>query len=179
VVDQKQGAELATAHLLDLGHGDIAHIAGTANNPDAQARLEGYRQTLESRGVHFNPELVIHGNFFESSAMLAVESFLLRGQYFSAIFAANDHMAMGARLALGRRGLRVPEDVSLVGFDDLAISAYTFPPLTTVHQPAREMGYEASRFLVARIHGEERSLPQFTARLVVRESTMRKGSPVV
>jgi len=90
---------------------------------------------------------------------------------FSAIFAANDQMAYGVRLGLYRRGLRVPEDVSLVGFDDEPAAAFMIPPLTTVRQPAVEMGLEAARIVLARLRDESVSPAQLTAELVIREST--------
>jgi LacI family transcriptional regulator len=106
--------------------------------------------------------------------MMAVEMLLLRGNIFSAIFAANDQMAYGARLALFRRGLRVPEDISIVGFDDQAPSAFMVPPLTTIRRTPLEIGEAAGRALVDLIQGKPVSLPKFQSRLMIRESVIRR-----
>jgi LacI family transcriptional regulator len=98
---------------------------------------------------------------------------LARGRPFSAIFAANDQMAFGARLALYRRGIRVPEDVSLVGFDDEAFAPYMVPPLTTMRQPAVEMGQMAARAILDALNDKKPRLPLFEAELIVRESVAR------
>lgn len=105
--------------------------------------------------------------------MLAVETLLLRGVTFSAVFAANDEMALGVRLGLYRRGIRVPDDVSIIGFDDQPNSAYMTPPMTTVSQPALEMGAEASKMLVNIIAGQPFEIPVLPADLVIRESVNR------
>ena len=107
--------------------------------------------------------------------IMAIQSLLDRGKSFSAIFSANDMMALGARLALYRRGLRVPEDVSIIGFDDQTESAYVTPPLTTVRQPAREMGQAAAGALLKLIKGEQYEKPPLPTKIVVRESTQFKN----
>ncbi|WP_027892360.1 LacI family DNA-binding transcriptional regulator [Calidithermus chliarophilus] len=171
LVDNLQGAYLGTRHLVELGHTHIVHIAGPAFHLDAKSRLEGYRKALEEAGIPFEPERVIEGDYVEPSGMLAVESLLARRVPFTAIFAANDQMAYGARLALYRRGIRVPEDVSLVGFDDLPGSSYMTPPLTTVRQPTLELGREAARAALLMLEGQPYEPPLFGTSLVVREST--------
>ncbi|WP_119674849.1 LacI family DNA-binding transcriptional regulator [Deinococcus sp. RM] len=178
-VDNVQGAFLATTHLLQLGHRRIAHVAGIPSQRDAVDRLEGYRLALAEAGVPFDPALVFEGNFNEASGIQAVEHWLGRAAHFSAVFAANDQMAYGVGLGLYRRGMRVPEDVSLVGFDDLPASQFTLPPLTTVHHPAREMGELAARHLLARLNdpGAPAELPQLPITLSVRESVRFARSP--
>jgi LacI family transcriptional regulator len=104
---------------------------------------------------------------------LAVETLLTRGQSFSAIFAANDQMAFGARLALFRRGIRVPQDVSLIGFDDQPDSAYMTPPLTTIHQPADDMGETAAAFMLHLLKKKAYTPPEFSTELIIRESVAR------
>jgi LacI family transcriptional regulator len=106
---------------------------------------------------------------------MAVEMLFTRGQTFSAIFAANDQMAFGARLALYRRGIRVPDDVSIIGFDDQPDSAYMIPPLTTVRQPGTEMGEEAARAILQLIKGDSPHLPVFPSELIIRESVSSLG----
>jgi LacI family transcriptional regulator len=169
--DNVEGARLATEHLLELGHRDIVHIAGDMVHPDAELRLRGYRLALEAAGRPFRPEMVLPGMYFEDSGRLAVERLLETRQRFSAIFAANDQMAFGAAVALHNHGLRVPDDVSLVGFDDLASAAHVVPPLTTVHQAGMELGRIAASSLLALLGGQtpEEVLPP--PRLIVRAST--------
>ncbi|WP_034388759.1 LacI family DNA-binding transcriptional regulator [Deinococcus sp. YIM 77859] len=173
-VDNRQGAYLATRHLIEMGHRSIAHIAGLASHRDAQDRLSGYRAALEEAGIGFDPGLVLEGDFLEHSGFLATTRLVEGRQLFTAIFAANDQMAYGARLALHRKGLRVPEDISLVGFDDLAGSMYTSPPLTTVRQPIHDMGFAATQCVLRMLAGQAPSLPPFQVELIIRESTARR-----
>ena len=170
-VDDLQGAYLATRHLIELGHRRIAHIAGITSHRDAVERFEGYRMALSDAGIAFDSDLIYEGEFDEPSGILAVESWVTKGVHFSAIFAANDQMAYGARLALYRRGIRVPEDVSLVGYDDLPASSFSLPPLTSMHQPLFEMGEIAAQTLLSRLQDEDCDIPQIAVTLNVREST--------
>ncbi|MCS7193789.1 MAG: substrate-binding domain-containing protein [Meiothermus sp.] len=170
-IDNLQGAYEGTRHLIELGHRRIAHIAGPQSHLDAVERLRGYKRALEEAGLPFDPALVVEGDYLEPSGLLAVEALLTRGALFTAIFAANDQMAYGANVALYRRGIRVPHDVSLVGFDDLPSSSYFTPPLTTVRQPGLEMGWEAARLVLALLEGGEYNPKPLAARLVIREST--------
>ena len=169
--DNAEGARLATQHLLDLGHRDIVHIAGDLAHPDAELRLQGYRQALQAAGRPYRPELVLPGMYFEDSGRLAVERLLESRQRFSAIFAANDQMAFGAAVALHAHGLLVPDDVSLVGFDDLAGAAHMVPPLTTVHQAGLELGRIAASSLLAMLGGQTPDEVLPPPRLMVRAST--------
>lgn len=170
-IDNIAGAYLATKHLIELGHRRIAHICGRLDHPDARDRQLGYRQALEEAGIQPDPDLVIEGTFRRQSGVLALEMLLSRGKPFSALFAANDQMAFGARLALYRRGIRVPEDISIVGFDDEPAAAFMIPPLTTMRQPAVELGLEAARLILARLKGETIAPACLTAELIIREST--------
>lgn len=169
--DNFEGGRLATHHLLSLGHRRIAFIAGDTRHPDAKERQRGYRAALEAAGVAFDPALVMPGQYHEDSGRMAVERLLDSRAGFTALFAANDQMAFGARLALHKRRLRVPEDVSLVGFDDLSSAMYTVPPLSTVHHPVYELGQIAASAMLQMLAGEhpEGTLP--SPRFIVREST--------
>ena len=166
-----EGARLATHHLLALGHRQIAFIAGDPMHPDADERLRGYRSALKAAGVRYNAALVLPGKYHEESGLLAVERLIDSREPFTAIFAANDQMAFGAALALHRRGLRVPDDISLVGFDDLAGASHATPPLTTIHQAAHELGRLAATSLLQMLAGKtpKEALPE--PRLIVRGST--------
>jgi LacI family transcriptional regulator len=170
-VENDQGGYEATRHLLDCGHTRIAHITGMPWHPDAVARREGYQRALLEAGLPLDPALVVEGDFEEPSGLEATEALLRRGVSFSAIFAGNDRMAYGAGLALLRRGLAVPRDVSLVGYDDLPSAAYAWPPLTTLRQPTVEMGQAAAQALVGELQGRGLTLPAFRTELVRREST--------
>lgn len=172
-INNFQAAYEATRFLIEAGHREIAHIAGVVEHQDARRRYDGYCRALADAGLPVNSELIFEGNFRRQSGLLAVETLLTRGRTFSAIFAANDQMAFGARLALFRKGIRVPDDVSLVGFDDQSDSAYMTPPLTTVRQPAVEMGEAAAQALLHILRGEPYTAPVFQTRLVVRESVAR------
>ena len=172
-IDNVDAAYRATMHLIDLGHRDIALIRGLKHQPDAIKRFEGYSQALADAGIEFDSELICPGDFTAQSGVLAVNSLLARNTHFSAIFAANDMVAFGARLALHRHGIRVPEDVSIVGFDDQAEAAFMTPPLTTIRQPALEMGTAAAFALVKLIRGEAYELPELPVTLQLRESVAR------
>jgi LacI family transcriptional regulator len=169
--DNREGAHQAAQHLIDLGHRRIAFISGDPEHPDAVDRLQGYRSALEAAGLRFDPALVLAGNFTEHSGLLAAERLLDSRTRFSAILAANDQMAFGAALGLHRRGRRVPDDVSLVGFDDVAGSLYMVPPLTTVHYPIQEIGQLAARAMLGLLAGERPVVEVPAPRLIVREST--------
>ena len=172
--DDFEASRKATNFLIESGHRQIAHIAGMKNHEDALERREGYLAALRESGIAPNDELIIDGDFTESSGVVAAEMLLMRGNHFSAIFAANDQMAYGARLALYRRGIRVPEDVSLVGFDDQAPSAYMVPPLSTIRRTPLEIGEAAGEALMQLIKGKSPHLPKFCSELMVRESVIRK-----
>lgn len=169
--DNFEGARLATHHLLSLGHRRIAFISGDLKHPDGKERLRGYRSALEAAGLPYEPALVMPGDFTEASGLMAVERLIDSREPYTAIFAANDQMACGAALGLHRRRLRVPDDVSLVGFDDLATSVYAIPPLTTVHHPVHELGQLAAQGMLQLLAGERPVLTMPAPRLMVRESS--------
>jgi LacI family transcriptional regulator len=171
--DNVEGGRLATRHLIALGHQRIAFIAGDADHPDANDRHRGYRLALEEAGIVYDPGLVVPGEYHEVSGLLAVDRLLESRQRFTAIFAANDQMACGAALGLHRRSLRVPEDVSLVGFDDLPTSMYALPPMSTVHQPAYELGRLAATAMLQLLAGSVPTVSVPVPRLIARESSRR------
>ena len=178
-VNNTTSGALGIQHLLSLGHRRIAYISGTGTiQADAGERFEAYRQTLEGAGVAFDPNLVVEGDYQERSGLFGIETLFARGAMFTAVACANDQSAYGARLALYRRGIRVPDDVSLIGFDDLQSSKYTTPPLTTVRQPIVEMGRIASKMTLSLLRGISPTNPiDVHAELVLRESTaMLRGT---
>ena len=168
-----EGGRLATQHLIDFGHRRIAFIAGDPKHPDANERLRGYRFALEAAGIAYEPALVAPGEYHEVSGQLAVNHLLEARQQFTAIFAANDQMAVGATLALHRRSLRVPEDVSLVGFDDLPTSLFAIPPLSTVHHPAHDIGRLAAASMLQLLSGTKPKAEVPAPTFIARESSRR------
>lgn len=171
--DNRAGALLATRHLVECGHRRIAFIAGDPAHEDALDRQAGYRAALEEAGIDFDPDLVIAGDFTEAGGLLAVNHLLERRLPFTAIFAANDQTAIGAALGLYRKGVRVPDDVSLVGFDDLAPAKFAIPPLTTVRQSVYEMGEQAASAMFELLRGAVPHSALPPPQLVPRESTRR------
>ena len=170
-VENAEGGYKATRHLLDLGHTRIVHITGLSWHPDSIARREGYERALTEAGLPVDPALVVEGDWEEQSGLTAVEGLLAAGVRFTAIFCGNDQIAFGAALALFRSGLQVGRDVSLVGFDDQPSAAFSCPPLTTVRQPAVEMGMAAARAIVEELRGRSFVQPVFRPELVLRAST--------
>ncbi|HET9768903.1 MAG TPA: LacI family DNA-binding transcriptional regulator [Thermoanaerobaculia bacterium] len=152
-IDNRLGARLAVEHLIGLGHRSIAFVGGPADNADAAERLAGYREALEQGGLPIVPRLEMAGDFGEESGLRAGAKMAALMPHPTAIFAANDAMAIGCLAAMRERGLRVPEDVSLVGFDDVPIARYLTPALTTVQVPIAELGKQAMARLLAAVDG--------------------------
>jgi LacI family transcriptional regulator len=159
-----------TRYLVELGHRQIAHIAGPSFIPETGDRRRGYERSLREAGIEPDPALVVEGDFLFESGSLAVDELLARGAAFTALFAGNDWMAYGARSALDRHGLRVPQDVSLVGFDDDPVAEWQTPPLTTMRQPTAELGTAAAAAMLRVLAGDEPALPSFEPQLIVRAS---------
>jgi LacI family transcriptional regulator len=170
-VENYQGAYRATRYLIELGHKRIAHITGLPTHLDALERRDGYQQALRDAGLEVDERLIVEGEFSEQSGLVAVEALLARASRFTAVFAANDQMAYGARLAFYRRGLRIPADISLIGFDDLTSSAYVTPPLTTVRHHMVAIGKAAAEGALKLLSGEAVNFPKVATELVIREST--------
>lgn len=169
-LDNYAGACEAVEYLVQQGHRRIAIITGPADHVDARARLAGYYDTLAKHNIEVDPGLVVPGDFQESGGLMAVNQLLAADQRFSAIFASNDLSAYGARLALYRRNIRVPEDISIVGFDDLHSSMYTTPPLTTVRQPLYEVGTGIGRMMLSMLGHAQPPAEVPALSLIVRES---------
>ncbi|RMG87753.1 MAG: LacI family transcriptional regulator [Chloroflexi bacterium] len=138
-VDNVDGGRTATEHLINLGYQRVATIASN-KNLSGEERLQGYRQALEAHGRPFEPDLVVYGDYSAESAYIAMQRLLALDELPDAIFIASDSMAIGAMRAIREAGLQVPDDVAIVGFDDLPTAVQTDPPLTTIHQPIDEVG---------------------------------------
>jgi len=172
-VNNKKIGYLATKHLLEQRHTRIAFIHGIEGHPDAQNRFAGHLEALEEAGISRSDELVYQGDFSGHAGLMAVNYLLDHGIRFSAIVAANDMVAFGARLALYRRSIGVPDDVSIIGCDDQAEAAFMTPPLTTMRQPSYEMGVVASRALLSLISNEDYGWSELAPELQIRESVKR------
>ncbi len=167
-----QSAERLVSHLINA-HGcrRIAFLRGPEDNEDSRQREIGYRAALEHHGIPFDSELFERGNFDAQQAVQAVQRLLDQGTRFDAIFAGDDEAAAGVFLALSQRGLRVPQDERVVGFDDNDMAPLLPTPLTTVHAPIEDAGYEAARQLINLIqNGSAEKQVVFPTTLVIRRS---------
>jgi LacI family transcriptional regulator len=172
-IDDRHGALLAMRHLTGLGHRRIAFIAGSENHPDALQRFAGYRAGLEEARIPFDPALVMSGDWHEEGGLKATTQLIESGRAFTGLFCINDQTAHGAYLALFRKGLSVPRDVSVVGFDDLPSSSYTLPPLTCVRQSVGLLGERSVEGMLALLAGRRPRVQSPPVEIVVRDSTRR------
>jgi len=176
-VDNDAGAYKAAAHLLGHGHQRIGVITGPENSPDNRGRLQGYQKALLDAGISLHPNMVIPGNFKYEEGQIAINRLLESNPRPTAVLAANDEMAIGAIDAARQRGLRVPDDLAVIGFDDIQMSALTHPSLTTVRQPMQLLGEEAVKLLFDRLNNSN-GMPRhevLDTKLVVRQSC---GCPI-
>jgi DNA-binding LacI/PurR family transcriptional regulator len=172
MIDNVQGSLEGTKHLLELGHRRIAFLGDRNGRHSDTERLQGYRMALTAAGVPRDPRLVVHGDGKADGAGEAIAGLLALAQRPTAIFCYNDMSALGAMHALRCAGLQIPADVSLVGFDDLYFSQYLAPPLTTIHQPMREMGRMAMETLLGILSGTRSGHNiKVPGELIVRGST--------
>ncbi len=173
VTNDVRGAALATKHLIDLGHRNIAHVGGPLHISSAQDRLSGYRQALQAHGIPIRKEYVLMGAVTLEDGYEVGKELLKLKPLPTAVFAYSDFVAIGLMQSLLDEGLRIPDDVSLVGYDNITFSAYTRVPLTTVEIPKRDLGREAVQMLVQLLKGgsalksREKKLP---VKLVLRQS---------
>lgn len=172
-IDNRAAARVAVDHLVALGHREIACVTNAPlEYTAASERVAGYREALEAAGIGYDPDLVVRGAFDAESGRVAARSLLASGRRPTAIFVASDVVAFGVIGALRTAKLRVPADVSVVGFDDIPLAPYADPPLTTIHTPAFDLGEVAGRILLDLIEGREiRRRTMLPAPLVVRSST--------
>lgn len=169
-VDQAAGARLATQHLVDLGHRQIVHVSGPLSWTEARARRTGYIEVMRREGLRVDADL--EGDWSPARGCAIGRSLAERG-HFTAVFVANDQMALGILHAFAQAGVAVPADVSVVGFDDIPEAAYTNPSLTTVHQDFRAVGRRAIEVVTAVLSGVEVATPLLAPQLVVRASSGR------
>lgn len=168
----RQGAYAATQYLIELGHRRIGFIAGLPQLSSAIERFEGYRAALSDYGIPFREDYVAPGDFRTQVGYQAAQKLLALPDAPTAIFATNDLSALGAMEAIRERNLRIPEDVSVIGFDDIPQAAMTYPKLTTVRQPLDQMGREAVHLLLERLENPALELRRVTleTQLIIRDS---------
>ena len=174
-IDNVQAAADATQHLVDLGHSEIAFIGGPKDFTLCQERLKGFRRVMRKAGHKVPRNRIQFGEFKLASGFDQVNRVFESGDKPTALFCANDEIAMGAMKAIRAHGLRVPRDISIIGFDNLDIADYCTTPLTTIHQPRTEMGGEAMRLMLRILDGgaPEQARTVLSHHLIVRESTAK------
>lgn len=178
VADDRHGARLAVEHLLGLGHRRIGLLAGPDRIMTGHRRRLGYRDALEAAGIVDAEALVAETDYTEAGGRAAtLELFASASGGPTALVAVTDMVALGAYAALAELGLRVPDDVAVVGFNDIPLAAHTAPPLTTVRVPLYEMGFAAGQLLVGLLAGRPAPARFFPVELVVRGSSVRSGQP--
>lgn len=168
--DHRAGARTATEHLIELGHCRIAHIAGRQTIDVARERYRGYVDALEAHGIEVDASLVVEADFEERAGSEAAKELLGRVE-FSAVFAANDLLAIGAMGAFRERNIRIPEDVSIVGFDDIPFVEYVAPGLTTVRQEAAQLGRLAAKAIIDGPADAQGQRALLSVELIVRGTT--------
>jgi len=171
-VDNQAGAHLATSHLLGLGHRRIGFIS---NAPlpysGAQERFAGYKQALAEHHIPLDPDLIRMAAFLPETGRAAMEELLSLPEPPTAVFAASDVVALGAISAIHAAGLKIPDDLAIVGFDDIFLAGHARPPLTTIRVPAYGLGWTAAEVLIALIEGDEEvSSVTLETELIIRES---------
>jgi LacI family transcriptional regulator len=173
LTDNRQGGYLATRHLIERGHRRIACITGRSGVTPSADRFIGYRQALEEAGLPVDESLVVTGNYRPAAGLWAASSLLACQPRPSAIFALNDLMAVGALRAAAQAGCRVPEELAIIGYDDIELASFMSPALSTIAQPKAEIGRQATRILARRIANGHppRSRVVLSPELIIREST--------
>ncbi|MEB7538500.1 LacI family DNA-binding transcriptional regulator [Pantoea anthophila] len=169
--DQHAGSVTAVSHLLNQGHRDIAFITGSLDSPTGVERLSGYRAALAAQSIDADPARIVSGRWTAQSGMEAVDTLLARGVSFSALVASNDEMAIGAIKRLTACRIAVPDQVSVIGFDDIPLAPYITPSLSSMKLPVTEMINETIHRLLTMLDGGDWSAhPPFTASLMLRDS---------
>ncbi|WP_123041252.1 LacI family DNA-binding transcriptional regulator [Cohnella candidum] len=175
-LDNRAAAYRAASYLLDLGHTDLAIVTGDMNIACSPERLAGFLQAAEERGIEVPDSNIHFGRFIEQDGAEAIRRWTSEGRLPQALFCSNDLMAYGALRTLSELGVRVPQDISVIGFDDLLISQYMQPPLTSVRVPRVEMAETLTAYLIETLDGDaedaEKPIPVFQAELAVRGSCM-------
>ncbi len=171
-VDNVMGGKIATDYLINLGHQKIVHLySNEVGNKDSLGRTVGYKESLNNAEIDVDENLILNGGYRASLSSRAIQSLINQKIPFTAVFAANDLSALGAIQTLLKNGIKVPEQVSVIGFDDSPVASTFFPKLTTVRQPLREMGKLAILSMLDLISGHDVNVAQLELSLIERDST--------
>jgi len=171
--DNREAASTLTSYLIDIGHRNIAHIAGRMNMEMSQQRLLGYKDALKKAGIKLSENFIITGDFTPYSGYVRMHELLKRVKC-TAVFAANDQMAIGAIKAIKEKGLRIPEDIAVAGFDNIYSGTLIKPSLTTISVPAYQLGKMSAQMLMDRIEGTKTGPAEkitLKTQLIIRQST--------
>lgn len=170
-IDNELGGKLVTEYLLKMGHKNIIFISGPLDKSDARARLQGYRNSLAEAGINYDETLVVEGDFTEQGGASSMRKILNRNCQFTAVFAANDYIALGASEVLIEAGCSIPDQVSLVGFDDINFARYLTPKLTSVHFPIEQMSMESVQLIIQKLNKNKCDVSfKLLPSLVIRDS---------
>ncbi len=179
LIDNRAAAMRAVEYLIELGHRKIGHVIGPSRNRKTNERFAGFHQGMQEAGLPVRNDWLVQGDYNMGSGTAAAEALLSCAELPTAVFCANDEMAIGLIHRLRHAGIESPRDISVIGFDDIAVAAYFAPPLTTMRQPREDIGRMSTRTLIDIIEGQVSSLDPvhvtLRAELVVRESTARIG----
>lgn len=173
MIDNVSGARTAVEHLLSLGHKRIAAVMGPTDTPSTVERFDGYKSALKNAGIQINEQLIIRGDYGLDSGMGAMEQLLKLRMRPTAVFCFSDDMAIGAMSVLQENGFRIPQDISIMGFDDIRYARLMTPALTTIHQPLEEIGKACIELLLEQLDGksEPGRYIELPFKLMVRQST--------
>ena len=171
-VDNYRGAYNATKYLIDMNHTEIAHITGGTGKFSSNDRIKGYKRALKDANIPIKRNLIIHSEFIEEGGYNSTKKLLSKNNKFTAIFASNDKIAFGAIKALKEEGIRVPEDVSVIGFDDIEAAQYFNPPLTTMKMELSEMAEIATKSIITSLENDV----QFSANYVIPVNMIKRES---
>lgn len=175
-IDDRQAARDATQHLVDLGHRDIAVVTGDMASSSSRDRFDGFRATMVDAGLDVNERLVVYGEYSLQCGETSANALLMQRVRPTAIFCFSDEIALGAMYALREKGFRVPDDISVIGFDNIPFAKYFAPPLTTIAQPAEAIGATCATLLLDLIDGRR---PEETRLILPHELLIRESTKAV
>ena len=172
ILNNIKGGYLATKHVLEQGHKQIAYISGPLWKKDAQDRLEGHKKALAEYGLPFDEQLLYQGDFMEASGFTGLKTLYQHAKPFSAVICANDEMATGAMASARELGLTLPDQLSIMGYDNVFFTRHVYPPLSTINYPINEMGKMAADWVLSHVYQKQTAPLQtvFEPELVVRQS---------
>lgn len=176
-LDNELGGYIGTKHLIESGHTKIAYIAGPDDKTDANQRLAGHKRALEEAGLACDPFLFYQGDYLEEGGVNGLIELRRKGAEFSAVVCANDWMASGAITCARDLGLRLPKDLSIIGFDNDLFAHHLYPKLTTLHNPIYDMGEMAAKYILNKVYKQKAQVQNvFDPKLIVRHSTHSYGN---